>query len=165
MIIRPYRAEDEQQWLRWRVLSFLDTAYYDNVLQEKEKYDHEAIELVATIENQIVGLIDIELEEKPGSICSDSQLKSGMIWHIAVHPDFRRRGVARNLLSHSIQLARTQSIQRIEAWTRDDKWVMEWYERMGFSKKSSYLQVFAEGKNELREMAAGKIPGLYLVTS
>src|SRR5690606_25497830 len=116
MIIRPYRAEDEQQWLRCRVLSFLDTAYYDNVLQEKEKYDHEAIELVANIGNQIVGLIDIELEEKSGSICSNPQLISGMIWHVAVHPDFRRRGIARYLLSHCIQIARTLGIQRFEAW-------------------------------------------------
>ena len=60
--IRAYRKEDETGWVRCRVLSFLDTAYYDNVLREKEKYENPTIELVAVYENQIVGLIDIEYE-------------------------------------------------------------------------------------------------------
>lgn len=41
MIIRSYRHEDEVQWVRCRALSFLDTAYFDHVLREKEKYDNE----------------------------------------------------------------------------------------------------------------------------
>ncbi len=45
--IRAYNKEDEMDWVRCRVLSFLDTAYYDNVLREKEKYENPAIELVA----------------------------------------------------------------------------------------------------------------------
>lgn len=33
---REYRHDDERGWLRCRVLSFLDTAYFDSVLQTKE---------------------------------------------------------------------------------------------------------------------------------
>lgn len=47
MIIREYGPEDELGWVRCRVLSFLNTAYFDNVLKEKEKYINPAIELVA----------------------------------------------------------------------------------------------------------------------
>ncbi|XOQ14361.1 MAG: GNAT family N-acetyltransferase [Shouchella clausii] len=36
--VRPYVADDERDWLRLRVLAFLDTPYYDNVLQAKERY-------------------------------------------------------------------------------------------------------------------------------
>lgn len=35
VIVREYRAEDEQQWLRCRVLSFLNTAYLDHVLRSR----------------------------------------------------------------------------------------------------------------------------------
>lgn len=38
VLVREYRPDDERQWLRCRVLAFLDTAYYDNVLREKERY-------------------------------------------------------------------------------------------------------------------------------
>ena len=50
MIIRKYTEKDEQSWLRCRVLSFLNTAYFDNVLKEKETYENPAIELVAIID-------------------------------------------------------------------------------------------------------------------
>ena len=62
MKIRSYRPEDEEGWVRCRVLAFLHTAYFDNVLQQKERYDNPSIELVAEVDGQIVGLIDIELE-------------------------------------------------------------------------------------------------------
>lgn len=47
MEIRDYQIEDETSWVRCRVLSFLDTAYYDIVAREKERYQHPSIELVA----------------------------------------------------------------------------------------------------------------------
>ena len=68
MIIRHYTENDEQGWLRCRVLSFLNTAYFDNVLKEKEVYKNPAIELVAIIDDQVVGLIDIEYEVEPKSV-------------------------------------------------------------------------------------------------
>lgn len=57
MIIREYESKDEQGWVRCRVLAFLDSAYYDNVLREKEHYEHPAIELVAVIDQQLVGSV------------------------------------------------------------------------------------------------------------
>ena len=77
MEIRDYDPKDEQGWLRCRVLSFLQTAYFDNVYREKEHYDHPSIELVAMENGQVVGLRGLQV----------------------------------------------QQIKRLEAWTRDDKWV------------------------------------------
>ena len=53
---------------------FSDTAYFDNVVREKERYHHPSLELVAEKNNQIVGLIDIEYEKEPGIICSNDKL-------------------------------------------------------------------------------------------
>lgn len=64
MEIRVYHPNDEIGWIRCRVLSFLDTAYFDNVLNKKEKYQNPAIELVAIHNNQVVGLLDIEYMKK-----------------------------------------------------------------------------------------------------
>ena len=99
-IIRKYSTPDEKGWLRCRVLSFLDSAYFDDVYNAKDKYDNPAIELVAEYNGEIVGIIDIECEEKSNTVCSESMdLKkdhlSGMIWHLATHPDFRRMGIAK----------------------------------------------------------------------
>jgi len=32
LVIRPYTPEDQKKWLRCRLLSFYDSAYYDDVL-------------------------------------------------------------------------------------------------------------------------------------
>lgn len=98
MIIRNYTEKDEQGWLRCRVLSFLNTAYFDNVLNKKEIYENPSIELVAEKDNQIVGLLDIEYEQEPKTVCTAKEKNGGMIWHIAVHPDYQRQGIGERLL-------------------------------------------------------------------
>ena len=64
MLIREYKDTDEIGWVRCRVLSFLHTAYFDNVLNKKEIYENPSIELVAELNGQIVGLIDVEYEKE-----------------------------------------------------------------------------------------------------
>ena len=64
--LRSYTDADEQGWVRCRVLGFLDSAFYDDVRQEKEHYAGPAIELVAVADTQIVGLLDLELDPAAG---------------------------------------------------------------------------------------------------
>ncbi|RYZ79543.1 MAG: hypothetical protein EOP06_26995 [Proteobacteria bacterium] len=40
-------------------------------------------------------------------------------------------------------------IHRLEAWTRDDQWVRDWYVKNGFKTFYSYLHVIVEG-NQLK---------------
>lgn len=163
MEIREYKPSDERGWVRCRVLSFLDTAYFDNVLKEKEKYDNPSIELVAVEEDQIVGLLDIEYEVKEGTVCSRGTGLGGMIWHIAVHPDFRRRGIGTFLLKKAEQLSKEKGLNRLEAWTRDDDWVINWYKKNGFLKVESYLHVYLDGGEELKGNITSEVPKLYPV--
>lgn len=163
MEIRNYQPTDEQGWLRCRVLSFLDTAYFDNVLKEKEVYENPAIELVAVEGGEIVGLLDIEYEVQERTVCSRGTGLGGMIWHIAVHPDYRRKGIASKLLTKGEALARNFSLNRLEAWTRDDKWVNTWYEKNLFQQVDSYLHVYLEGNKELNGHIRSNIAELYPV--
>jgi hypothetical protein len=55
LAIRPYRESDERSWVVCRVLSFLDSAFFDDVRQANEHYEHPAIELVAERAGKIVG--------------------------------------------------------------------------------------------------------------
>lgn len=163
MIIRTYQPEDEKGWVRCRVLSFLDTAYFDNVLRKKERYENPAIELVAEVDGMIAGLLDLEYEEEERTVCSRGTGLGGMIWHIAVHPDFRRRGIGAALLEEAERLAREQGLNRMEAWTRDDNWVRAWYESNGFVQKESYLHVYMEGDSELKGAVSAGLKNLHPV--
>ncbi|MEQ2527306.1 GNAT family N-acetyltransferase [Bacillaceae bacterium CLA-AA-H227] len=163
MEIRAYQENDEISWVRCRVLSFLDTAYFDNVLKEKEKYNNPAIELVAIEDEQVVGLLDVEYELEERTVCSGGEGLGGMIWHIAVHPDYRRRGIAGQLLYEAEKIAKEKSLNRLEAWTRDDNWVNQWYQKNGFQNVESYLHVYLEGRDEMKDVLKSEIPGLYPV--
>ncbi|MDF1511907.1 GNAT family N-acetyltransferase, partial [Robertmurraya sp. DFI.2.37] len=99
-------------------------------------------ELVAVEEGQLIGLLDIEYETKEGSVCSRGTGIGGMIWYIAVHPDFRSSGVGGRLLQEAERRARAENLSRLEAWTRDDVWVQAWYEKNSFNKVDSYLHVY-----------------------
>lgn len=163
MEIRSYRQKDEKGWVRCRTLSFLDTAYFDNVLRVKETYENPSIELVAVINDKIVGLIDIEYELEAGTICSRGKGIGGMIWHIAVHPDYQRRKIGFKLLDEAEKMAKELGLVYFEAWTRDDEWVNKWYERNNFKNVQSYLHVFIDGSEELTGLLKREMVGLHPV--
>jgi ribosomal protein S18 acetylase RimI-like enzyme len=146
LLIREYQTDDEEGWLRCRVLSFLHTAYYDNVLQEKETYDHPSIELVAVEGGEIVGLIDIEREKEIKTVCAECSSLGGMIWNMAVHPDFQRQGIGQQLLYEAEKRLKARNIDQLEAYTRDDEWVNRWYRKNGFHQVNHYLHVIMENK-------------------
>ena len=152
VLIRPYRDEDERGWVVCRILSFLDSAFFDDVRQTKEHYQHPTIELVAKQNGEIVGLIDIECEELPGTVCSERPGLGAMIWHLAVHPEHQRQGVASSLLREAERLARARGLVRFEAWTRDDAAAHAWYEARGFELIDSYLHVYVELHEGLRDV-------------
>lgn len=164
MIIREYKKEDEQGWLRCRVLAFLNTAYFDNVLTQKEVYKHPSIELVAEIDGIIVGLLDVEYEVEEATVCSRGKGLGGMIWHIAVHPDYARQGIGENLLRVAEKRAIELNLNRFEAWTRDDEWVQKWYEKMEFNQVDSYYHLYLEG-NEMNNKITTNVPNLFPISS
>ncbi|WP_010095195.1 GNAT family N-acetyltransferase [Ornithinibacillus scapharcae] len=162
MEIRQYNPKDEIGWVRCRVLSFIDTAYFDNVLNKKEEYQNPAIELVAVEGGQIVGLLDIEYDNREKAICTKGEGLGGMIWHIATHPDYRRRGIGTKLLEKAESIAKEKGLDYLEAWTRDDEWVNKWYKKNGFAKVYSYLHLFLEGK-EVEDVVRVDSPNLKVV--
>ena len=133
-IIRDYRPSDEPQWLECRVLALLQSAYFDDVRQTKETYSSHSIELIAVSGNKISGLLDIAQEERHGEIF-------GMIWHLATHPEYRRLGIASRLIEEGKRRASALGIARLEAWTRDDGFVNDWYRSQGFRQITHYYHI------------------------
>jgi ribosomal protein S18 acetylase RimI-like enzyme len=72
-----------------------------------------------------------------------------MVWHIAVHPDYYRQGIGEQLLQEAEKRAINLGLNRFEAWTRDDYWVQNWYEKMKVIKVDSYYHIYFEG-NEMK---------------
>jgi len=151
--IRNYTEVDEKQWRRCRVVAFLDSAYFDDVRREKPRYENPSLELIAEDEGAIVGFLDVEKEITPGSLCSERPGSRAMIWDIGVHPDYRRRGIAREFVTRARAWADTQGVEYLEAWTRDDIGVRAWYASLGFQPFFTYWHIYMnqeEAKRDLR---------------
>ncbi len=144
--IVKYNPNYERGWLHCRVLSFLNTQYFNDVYQKKEVYEAESIELVALENDQVIGLIDIEIENAPQDFCSNKDTLSAMLWHIAVHPDHQRKGIGELLLSEATTQLISRGIKRMEAWTKEDDFVRKWYFKNDFKKFYSYYHVKLKGE-------------------
>ena len=137
LVIRPFRDADEEGWLRCRVLSLLHTDYFDDVLTVKPRFG-DRVDLVATANDVIVGLMDITMEGH------EAVLES-----VAVHPDHHRRGIATALLTRALEQLRDRTgVTRLEAWTRDDPQAAAWYTASGFVDVFQYVHVYADGETE-----------------
>lgn len=146
--VRDYRDEDEPSWLRARVLSFLSTAYYDDVKTERTRFDGAAVRLVAVRPGpgaitspgaeEVVGLLDVELfDPEPGAAGGTATIDS-----IAVHPDHQRRGLADRLLAEALRRLAPLGLVSLDAWTREDGPANHWYLRNGFAVAHEYLHVY-----------------------
>lgn len=146
--IRDYRPGDEASWLRCRALSFLGSAYFDDVHSARTTFEGDAIQLVATMPKpahvrtpgteQVVGILDVELwQEVDGT-------DRATIDTIAVHPDHQRAGIADELLARGLERLAGTGAATLDAWTREDEAATAWYVRHGFRIETEYLHVYAD---------------------
>lgn len=130
--IRHYRAWDATSWLRCRLLSFFHTNYYDDVVTVRPEYENQSVCLVAVIDDEVAGLIDIEIDGAESTIEV-----------VAVHPAHERRGIGRALLSAAIaQLP--DAVLTLDAWTREMEASNAWYRQNGFVENYQYLHVYKD---------------------
>lgn len=153
LLIRPYRPADERDWLRCRVLSFLSTAYFDDIATSRPRYDEPSIELVAERAGVLVGVLDLTLPDDPA--------EAATVETVAVHPDHLGRGTATALLGQAARLAAGRCAQ-VEAWTRDDEGTLRWYAARGMVEDSHYLHVYVDW-DEAVAPEGDRIDGLRLV--
>lgn len=148
--IRDYEPGDEQAWLRCRVLSFLGTAYFDDVMTAKRSPVRGA-ELVAVDSGALIGVLDLSVADLTATIDT-----------IGVHPDYQRHGIGTSLFDLACRRAVELGAATIEAWTRDDEAALSWYRARGMSEGSHYLHVYADcdaGAGEPAEAVEAR-PGL-----
>lgn len=147
--VREYVAEDEPSWLRCRVLAFLGTAFYDDVVPAKPR--EPGVELVAVDGAVVIGILDLAVHGELATIET-----------IAVHPDHQHRGIGGALLSRARARTRDLGATTLDAWTRDDPPTLRWYRAMGFQESDHYLHVIADHHSSADEPARAVVarPGL-----
>ena len=148
--IRDYAPADEKDWLRCRALSFLGTAYFDDVMTAK-KSPPVGAELVAVDSGTVVGVLDLSIDGTLATIDT-----------IGVHPDYQRQGIGTRLFDLACGWAASLGAHTVDAWTRDDQATLRWYRARGMTESSHYLHVYADYYADAAEPAKAVqgLPGL-----
>ncbi|KZE36371.1 hypothetical protein AV656_14595 [Bhargavaea cecembensis] len=167
MEIREYREEDRTSWVRCRVLSFMDSSYFDDVQNYREEYENPVIQIVAVDQDQVVGFLDCEYEEQPGDVCYFEGSIGGVIWHLGVLPEYREHGLATKMWNMAKEMLKDNHVHRVEVWTQDDPEATRWYLKKGFVFKEAYLNAFLKGnpgdpilKKFLNQSDCGELYGI-----
>ncbi|MFT3798591.1 GNAT family N-acetyltransferase [Microbacterium sp.] len=130
--VRVYHPADERSWLRCRVLSFLDTQYYDDVRPRRVDLVEPAIALVAVAPSaEVIGILDIEIDGDAATIDT-----------VAVHPDHQHLGIATALLDAALPQLGARGATTLDAWTREDIAANRWYLGNGFVENFRYPHVY-----------------------
>lgn len=145
--VRDYTDLDEASWLRCRVLSFLGSAYFDDVRTERTAFDGEALRFVAVHQrpdgvttpgaDEVVGILDVELWEEDGRPVAT-------IDSVATHPDHQHAGIATTLLDTALRRVHGHGLAWLDAWTREDPAANAWYLDRGFALDQTYLHLYKD---------------------
>lgn len=161
MVIREYMPADEREWLRCRVVSFLDCSYWNDVKTAREVYNHPSVSLVAEEGGQIVGLIDLELDSE--DLAHADRGHGAILWHLAVLPEYRRRGVAAQLWRNAEQRLTAAGVTYCELWTQEDEAANRFYQAMGFQRQDAdtWIRCYARWDAACGLLDPGKIGRIY----
>ncbi|MFX0212376.1 MAG: GNAT family N-acetyltransferase [Candidatus Hodarchaeota archaeon] len=140
--IRKYDLSDEENWINCYFLSYYDSIYLDELINVKPRYEGLVIQLVATIDKEIMGILDIEIEQEAGQFGSNDTSRCGLISVIGVIPQFRRKGIGTALLFKAQEiLIKKYKVHRFEMWIREDLSTLAWLEKNDFHKIHHYYQI------------------------
>jgi len=96
------------------------TRIIDEWNEKVERHLHysDGFTIVALYENYSVGIISVYWRELPNPLRSTIE---GYINILEVRPEYRRRGIARQLINISIEKAREYDAFQLRSWSSEDK--------------------------------------------
>ena len=140
--IRNFTSLDEKEWLKCHTAAYYESYFFDELVKIKPRYEATSLELVGIVNKEIVGILDIEIEEETGQLSFQEAEKSGLISIIGIKPYYRRKTIATRLLQTAITLLKNEhTIHRLEICVRDDTILLSWLEKNRFKEINRFYQV------------------------
>ncbi len=133
IVIRPYRPEDESEWMKVHAQLLMISHAWNYAIQERPRYDgYQSTLLVAECDGRIVGLTDVQYENEPGELCLLDDSRGGYVLEFGRLPEFSGHNLGQRLIESTAEDARRQGFNRLEYWTQDRK-AQRFYARLGMT--------------------------------
>lgn len=138
--IRKYLSTDEKNWVYTKALSYLFSPFFDDMDTYKPAIDNtvfeKRIELVACVDKNIVGILDIDIfnQKYSKSYVYCSANKVAYFTNLAVHPDFQGQGIAQRLFDNAKEELFINGVEKLAIFTRESEKTTYLYEKWGAKK-------------------------------
>ena len=134
LVIRPYREEDRDAWMRAHAVIMTISHAWNYCIQERPDYaGFESTRLVAELDGEIVGLTDVKYEHHPGELCLVRDSPGGYVLEFGRLPEHSGLGIGEKLIEAAKEDALRLGYHRLEYWTQDRK-AQRFYRRIGMTE-------------------------------
>ena len=141
--LKEYSEQYERKWIRCYFQAYSCSIYLNVMEETKPRYETPSIQLIAEKNQNIVGILDIAMEEIPGQLGLDLEQKSGIITILGVLPQFRRKGIALKLLERAeFILNNIHKVYRCEVWSREDLILDNFWSKLKYLCIDHYYEVY-----------------------
>jgi len=128
--IRDYEDADHDEWMRVHAIIMTMSHAWNYSIQERPEYEHDSVRLVALDDKNIVGLMDVEIENEPGSLCLLKDSPGGYVLEFGRLPEYAGRRIGSLLIDTARERLIGKNIHRMEFWTQD-RAAVRFYRRCG----------------------------------
>jgi len=135
--IRKYKKEDELEWLDLHASLMVDSYAWWIVIHKKPTYRNDIIDLVAIINNKIIGLLTIEINSDVINIVEDDY---GFAWEFGIHRDYRGYGFGEKLIKRAHEIMKKTYEINKSIWYSQDKKAQNYYKKLGMKEIERHWQ-------------------------
>lgn len=126
--IRSMETEDyEQVYTLWKTISGFGIRSVDDSREGVERF---------LKRNPGCSVVAVQGERIVGSILCGHDGRRGCLYHVCVHPQFRKRGIGKSMVVHAMEALKEEQISKVSliAFTKNDIGNAFWKE-MGWTKR------------------------------
>ncbi len=159
-VIRPYRPEDRDEWMRVHAIIMTLSHAWNYVLQERPEYEgYESTRLVVEQDGKIIGLTDTQYENEPGELCFLKDSRGGYVLELGRLPEWAGLGLGKKMIDATIEDAKRKGIHRLEFWTQDRN-AQRYYRRLKMKEISRHYRFHMKAPTETVSAFAAENVGI-----
>ena len=157
--VREYRPEDEEEWMRVHAIIMSISHAWNYTIQERPLYpDHKSTKLVATHQNKIIGLTDVQYENQVGDLCFLRDSVGGYVLEFGRLPEFAGHRIGQKLIDATIEDAKKKGYHRLEYWTQDRK-AQRYYQRMKLPEIGRHYRFRMKAPKQVDDLMRARLVG------
>jgi len=158
IVVRDYQDADCDQWMRVHAIILTMSHAWNYSIQERPEYEHDSVRLVALDEGRLIGLMDVEIEDEPGTLCLLKDTPGGYVLEFGRLPEYRGRRIGSLLIDAAKERLVAKGINRMEFWTQDRR-AERYYRRLGLREINRHYRFRFKPPPEIEQMLKDEYVG------